>query len=557
MLSRLITVLFALCTVALLSGSAFALIANDPVAFCDQTGGTWTDCGSGCGPATCDTPDPAAGGVCPSVCTEMCECPAEAPLWAEGMGCISDKECAGGEDPVPPGMAMCEADGGTWDWCGSGCGPYTCDNPPPSEDDEPVSCPAVCIEQCACPGETPLWDDAEGCIAASECGGGESPQVTLCTETGGTWEECGSGCGPMGCGDDPADFEACPAVCLEQCGCPESAPLWHETMGCIAESDCEGLSEDADQDGYPASEECDDDNAGVYPGAVEVCNGIDDNCDGAIDEGCENTPSDEEVLCVTTGGEMADCLSGCAPFSCDNLPEADVACDSVCVAGCACPEDAPLWDDESGCYAVSECGDAPSNPEVLCESTGGQMGSIDDCAPFTCDNLPGEAQDCLAEAKYGCQCPDSAPLWSDEAGCFAATECEGDATSDPTALCEATGGEMNDCLSGCAPYSCDNPPQEVENCLAVCVMGCACPADAPLWSDEDGCFAESTCDGSSDGSGDGSSDGSGDGAGEPTVPEDDDADSGGCQGGAQGSWMLILAMMVVGWTTRRRMNLEA
>ena len=289
----------------------------------------------------------------------------------------------------------------------------------------------------------------------------------------------------MGCGDDPADFEICPEVSLEQCACPEGAPLWHETMGCIAESDCDGMSEDADQDGYPASEECDDDNAGVYPGAVEVCNGIDDNCDGTVDEGCDEDPVD--------------------------------------------------------------------NQEVLCESTGGQMGAIDDCAPFTCDNLPGEAEACLTEAKYGCQCPDSAPLWSDETGCFAASDCGGDEAADPTALCEATGGQMDDCLSGCAPYTCENPPQEVETCLAVCVMGCACPEDAPLWSDEAGCFAVSECEG---GEGDGSGSAT-DGTEAPSVPEAEDADSGGCQGGAEGPWLLMSALLLLGWMTRRRMAFEA
>jgi hypothetical protein len=24
----------------------------------------------------------------------------------------------------------------------------------------------------------------------------------------------------------------------------------------------------------------------IYPGAKEICNGIDDNCDGQVDEGC-------------------------------------------------------------------------------------------------------------------------------------------------------------------------------------------------------------------------------------------------------------------------------
>jgi PKD repeat protein len=42
---------------------------------------------------------------------------------------------------------------------------------------------------------------------------------------------------------------------------------------------------DADGDGYDNRVDCDDHNPAVHPGAVEVCNGIDDNCDGQIDEG--------------------------------------------------------------------------------------------------------------------------------------------------------------------------------------------------------------------------------------------------------------------------------
>ena len=41
---------------------------------------------------------------------------------------------------------------------------------------------------------------------------------------------------------------------------------------------------DADQDGYLASEDCNDGDALINPGAVEVCDEIDNNCDGNIDE---------------------------------------------------------------------------------------------------------------------------------------------------------------------------------------------------------------------------------------------------------------------------------
>lgn len=41
---------------------------------------------------------------------------------------------------------------------------------------------------------------------------------------------------------------------------------------------------DADGDFATADVDCDDDNPAVFPGAVERCNGIDDDCDGEIDE---------------------------------------------------------------------------------------------------------------------------------------------------------------------------------------------------------------------------------------------------------------------------------
>ncbi|MED5371761.1 MAG: MopE-related protein [Myxococcota bacterium] len=41
---------------------------------------------------------------------------------------------------------------------------------------------------------------------------------------------------------------------------------------------------DADNDSYFDDEDCDDNNAAVYPGAAEYCDGVDNNCDGAVDE---------------------------------------------------------------------------------------------------------------------------------------------------------------------------------------------------------------------------------------------------------------------------------
>jgi len=46
----------------------------------------------------------------------------------------------------------------------------------------------------------------------------------------------------------------------------------------------EDPSQDLDGDGYTQVEDCDDTSQAINPGVDEVCNGIDDDCDGAIDE---------------------------------------------------------------------------------------------------------------------------------------------------------------------------------------------------------------------------------------------------------------------------------
>ena len=47
----------------------------------------------------------------------------------------------------------------------------------------------------------------------------------------------------------------------------------------------EPVIQDADGDGFSAEEDCDDNNSLVSPGAEELCDGFDNNCDGQVDEG--------------------------------------------------------------------------------------------------------------------------------------------------------------------------------------------------------------------------------------------------------------------------------
>ncbi|MEE9553686.1 MAG: putative metal-binding motif-containing protein [candidate division Zixibacteria bacterium] len=53
---------------------------------------------------------------------------------------------------------------------------------------------------------------------------------------------------------------------------------------------------DMDEDGYTSDVDCDDNNPNVYPGAPEYCNGIDDDCNGTIDDNVIDCPSGAECI---------------------------------------------------------------------------------------------------------------------------------------------------------------------------------------------------------------------------------------------------------------------
>lgn len=66
---------------------------------------------------------------------------------------------------------------------------------------------------------------------------------------------------------------------------------------------------DADEDGYFASDDCDDAHAGRYPGAPVACDGTDNNCDGAIELAAPwYSDADGDGF-----GDPATAVSTCAP----------------------------------------------------------------------------------------------------------------------------------------------------------------------------------------------------------------------------------------------------
>ena len=64
-----------------------------------------------------------------------------------------------------------------------------------------------------------------------------------------------------------------------------------ECSGCPSGGDSGPGSADGDGDGYPDAEDCDDGDAAVHPGADELCDGVDNDCDGAVDEDPVDEPT--------------------------------------------------------------------------------------------------------------------------------------------------------------------------------------------------------------------------------------------------------------------------
>lgn len=79
------------------------------------------------------------------------------------------------------------------------------------------------------------------------------------------------------------------------------------------DQDCDGRDAvDADGDGWPDDQDCAPEDAAVYPGAEEVCNGVDDDCDGAVDGvPCDTGDADSDPVDVS--GKECGCVGCRAP----------------------------------------------------------------------------------------------------------------------------------------------------------------------------------------------------------------------------------------------------
>jgi len=163
---------------------------------------------------------------------------------------------------------------------------------------------------------------------------------------------------------------------------------------------------DRDGDGYFSEEDCDDDDRDVFPGADEVCDGKDNNCDGDTDEGLTETYYTDSDL--DGYGEEASAVDACEQPTgstrvggdCDDVnadinPEADEICDGLdndC-DGVADGEDAldpTVWFTD----ADGDGFGARSAPIVACDQPFGTVSNDVDCDDDAYGIHPGAAEYC-------------------------------------------------------------------------------------------------------------------------------------------------------------------
>ena len=328
--------------------------------------GVWGACEGEVAPSAelCDSID----NDCDGTTDEGCPCAA-----GESQACgLSDGTCA-------PGTQRCIE--GAWSECEGGVGPAAeaCNG----EDDD---CDGVVDNDVADAGG-PCDASAEGVCAAGrrECVGGalacvssQQPAGELCNglddDCDGTRDEtivqaCTSACGP--------GTQRCEAGMFGECA-PDDPPA--ETCN-GRDDDCDGaIDEEFPQDGRPcdtggvgACREgtyvCDAgqlDCAPTSAPAAEVCDGVDNDCDGLVDEDPQGKVLSEACGAACPARSVRFCFDG-SWSACDN-PGAEVCdgtdtnCDSVA-------------DNQGSCY--QRCPDQSSAPGTL------------DCATDSCQ-LPAE-----------------------------------------------------------------------------------------------------------------------------------------------------------------------
>ncbi len=276
---------------------------------------------------------------------------------------------------------------------------------------------------------------------------------------------------------------------------------------------CDG---DIDGDGVPNDQDCEPYNAAVYPGAAEVCDGVDNDCDGGTDD----APCDDGDPC-TTDDACVEGVCGGTPGGCDcqvdtdcALPSAyDAACATVaCVDNlCVVTTNDGACDDGNACTVADTCAaGACVGAALTCDD--GDPCTDDACAPETgCVTTPAEvsvacddgdpctdgdtcaAGACVGGPPLSCDDGDACTVDSCIAGFGCATNTAADGTSceDGDACTTGDACQAGVCVGGGAVVCDDGDPCTVDACDPG--TGCVHGAHTGACNDGDACTTNDSC----------------------------------------------------------------
>ena len=170
---------------------------------------------------------------------------------------------------------------------------------------------------------------------------------------------------------------------------------------------------DADGDGYRVCDgDCDDGDGSVFPGAVEQCNGLDDDCATA----CPRTRS---TATATASGSARTTATTATPRSNPGVVEDDPLCGDGVDNDC----DGTVDMDDPTCLGI--CPDGDGDGFAVCDATctpdtGDQCG---DCNDANTAVNPGVAEQCNGDDD---NCDGTVPANEADADADGSRICQGD-----------------------------------------------------------------------------------------------------------------------------------